>query len=97
MDLLSRSNITTQPLEINTFQNDFQKAIEMPQPSIRYIEGLSSRNTEKLANLLSLGWRTKITLQWLSEQEQAINQLPSSLQKPKDILSKMAMKLPTCR
>jgi hypothetical protein len=66
----------------------------MPQPSVRYIEGLSSRNTEKLANLLSLGWRTKITLQWLSEQEQAINQLPSSLQKPKDILSKMAMKLP---
>ncbi|PMD66497.1 uncharacterized protein K444DRAFT_517118, partial [Hyaloscypha bicolor E] len=66
----------------------------MPQPSVRYIEGLSSRNTEKLANLLSLGWRTKITLQWLSEQEHAINQLPSSLQKPKNILSKMAMKLP---
>jgi hypothetical protein len=65
----------------------------MPRLSVRYIEDLSSRNTEKLANVLNLGWRIKITLQWLSEQELAVSQLPSSLQKSKNPLTNLAMKL----
>lgn len=65
----------------------------MPQPSVRYIEDLSARDTEKLTLLLTLGWRTKPTLQWLSEQKLAIDGLPSSLQKP-GLFLKLAMALP---
>jgi hypothetical protein len=65
----------------------------MPQPSVRYIEDLSARDTEKLSTLLTLGWRTQPTLQWLSEQKRAIDDLPSSLQKP-GLFLKLAMSLP---
>jgi hypothetical protein len=65
-----------------------------PQPSVKFIEDLSSRDTEKLAKVLSLGWRTKISLQWLSEQNAVIKLLPSRLRKPDGIFSKMAMSLP---
>ncbi|KAE9379059.1 hypothetical protein N431DRAFT_526012 [Stipitochalara longipes BDJ] len=65
-----------------------------PQPSVKFIEDLSSRDTERLAKVLSLGWRTKISLQWLSEQNSIIQQLPSTLRKPEGIFSKVAMSLP---
>jgi hypothetical protein len=92
MVFFSRSELSTQYSE-NTSQHDFQKVIKMPQPSVRYIEDLSARDTEKLATLLTLGWRTKPTLQWLSEQKLAIDDLPSCLQKP-GLFLKLAMSLP---
>jgi len=91
----SSSETDTQIIELNTFQNDIQKSTKMPpQPSIKFIEDLSSRDTEKLAKVLSLGWRTKISLQWLSEQNAVIKQLPSTLRKSDGIFFKVAMSLP---
>lgn len=92
MILLSRSELGTQISE-NASQDYFSKSTKMPQPSIRYIEDLSARDTEKLTTLLTLGWRTKPTIQWLSEQERAIDDLPSSLQKP-GLFLKLAISLP---
>jgi hypothetical protein len=66
----------------------------MSRPSIRYIEDLSARDTQKLTQLLTIGWRVSPSLQWLSEQEQAISHLPSSLLRSEGLLPRLAMSLP---
>lgn len=94
MVLFSRSENSTQFLDINTLQDDIQKTTKMPhQPSVRFIEDLTGKETEHLAQLLTLGWRNTPSLQWLSEQENAVSHLPSSLRKP-GILGQFAMTLP---
>lgn len=75
-------------------QESHETITKMPQPSIRYIEDLSKKDTEKLTQLLNLGWRNSPSLQWLSKQEQAISSLPSRLRKSDALLPRLAMSLP---